>query len=76
VLGLEGYRQLLSKQKEAGDRIPVYAIGGIKETDLEDLMTTGIYGVAVSGEITRSSDPKDLIQRIHEKLESTTENSR
>lgn len=76
MLGLEGYRELMNKQKEAGDHTPVYAIGGIKVTDLEDLITTGIYGVAISGEITKSADPKNLIQRIHEKLESTIKNSR
>ncbi|MFC4874316.1 thiamine phosphate synthase [Negadavirga shengliensis] len=76
VLGPEGYRKLLGKQKEAGDRTPIYAIGGIREADLEGLMATGIYGVAISGEITRSADPKNLIQRIYEKLEPTIENSR
>lgn len=49
VLGLQGYSKILETLKDNGFDIPVVAIGGIIEDDIELLMKTGIHGVAVSG---------------------------
>lgn len=65
VLGLEGYRQLLGRMKENGIHIPVFAIGGITETDIPPLMETGIRGIALSGLIKNSND---LSRKAHEIL--------
>jgi len=56
ILGLKGYQQLLTQLDEAALNSPVYAIGGIRESDVKNLMTTGIYGVALSGDIARSEE--------------------
>ena len=48
VLGLEGYRFLLGRMQENKISIPVFAIGGITETDIPPLMQTGIQGIALS----------------------------
>lgn len=50
ILGLEGYVSLLN---EWNSEIPIIAIGGITIKDLPELLKTGIYGVAVSGAITK-----------------------
>ncbi|EJL71145.1 thiamine phosphate synthase [Chryseobacterium populi] len=53
VLGFEGYQQIIRDLKESSISIPkIYAIGGIVLNDIELLQSTGIYGVAVSGQIT------------------------
>ena len=50
VLGENGYRIILDELKPS---IPIIAIGGITQNDVLEIMNTGVYGIAVSGEITR-----------------------
>jgi len=68
ILGLSGYFEILQKMKKNKIEVPVYAIGGITLKDLNPLMETGIYGIAVSGIITESTEKKILIQQLNEKL--------
>jgi len=68
ILGLEGYRSIISQMKAKNIQIPVYAIGGITFENVESLMETGIYGIAVSGLITQSKNPSELITQLNEKL--------
>ncbi|TDW49632.1 thiamine-phosphate diphosphorylase [Flavobacterium sp. 270] len=68
ILGLSGYFEILQKLKKNKINIPVYAIGGITLRDLNPLMETGIYGIAVSGIITKSDEKATLIQQLNEKL--------
>jgi thiamine-phosphate pyrophosphorylase len=49
-------------------QIPLYAIGGITLENVESLMETGLHGIAVSGLITQSEDPTQLITQLNEKL--------
>ena len=62
VLGENGYKSILEALETD---IPIIAIGGITVNDVLDLMITGVYGLAVSGDITRDfnkiSKFKDLI---------------
>ena len=64
TLGLEGYRNIMTKVKEAGINIPVVAIGGITTEDIPDIMQTGISGIALSGAILRAENPIEEINRI------------
>ncbi len=57
VLGLEGYRKLLQRLREAGLNQPVVAIGGITHADVPSLLDTGITGIAISGAISHTPDP-------------------
>lgn len=68
ILGIEGYRAILEKVKNHTIDIPIYAIGGITIEDVEALIETGIYGIAVSGLITQSENPSQLITQLNEKL--------
>ena len=68
VLGLEGYRLIIEQMKAKNIQIPVYAIGGIQLENVENLMETGIHGIAVSGLITQSNKPSELIIQLKEKL--------
>jgi len=68
ILGLSGYFEILQKLKKNKIDVPVYAIGGITLKDINPLMETGIYGIAVSGIITESSEKKILVQQLNEKL--------
>ncbi|OIV42985.1 thiamine phosphate synthase [Flavobacterium johnsoniae] len=68
ILGLSGYFEILQKLKKNKIEVPVYAIGGITLKDVSPLMETGIFGIAVSGIITESTEKKILIQQLNEKL--------
>jgi len=68
VLGVKGYYSIIDKMKIKDIQIPVYAIGGITTENIEELMDTGIHGIAVSGLITQSNNPSELINELKEKL--------
>ena len=69
VLGLEGYRHIVSQMEEKGIHLPIVAIGGITKEDIPSLMQTGISGIAISGSILRAEHPieemKEIIKTIH-----------
>lgn len=68
ILGLEGYHSITEILNAHGFDIPIYAIGGITLANIDDLMETGIQGIAVSGLITHSENPSVLINQLNEKL--------
>ena len=73
ILGLEGYADIVSRMKEAHIDIPLVAIGGITETDIPELMQTGIHGIALSGSILRAQSPIEEMKKII-KLTTTWKN--
>lgn len=68
ILGLQGYHSITEILKTHGFDIPIYAIGGITLANIDDLMETGIQGIAVSGLITHSENSSVLINQLNEKL--------
>lgn len=53
ILGFEGYEKIIKELQSKSLEIPkIFAIGGIILEDIERLQQIGIYGVAVSGQIT------------------------
>lgn len=76
VLGTDGYQNMITALTTAGISLPVYAIGGIVLDDLDALMDTGIYGIAVSGLISKATAPSFLVQQLNQKLYAATTYSR
>lgn len=76
VLGLQGYKKIMDALAERQIQIPVYAIGGIVLEDMQAIMQTGVYGVAVSGIITYHPDKKLLMQQLNTFLYETINHSR
>ena len=64
VLGLDGYRSIVSQMREANINIPIVAIGGITEADIPDILATGITGIALSGTVLRADDPAQKMKNI------------
>ncbi|AZA93890.1 thiamine phosphate synthase [Chryseobacterium nakagawai] len=53
ILGFEGYQEIIDQLGEKSIVIPkIFAIGGVHLKDIQQLQKIGIYGVAVSGQIT------------------------
>ena len=71
ILGVEGYRSIIKQMKIKNIQIPIYAIGGITLENVEDLMETGIHGIAVSGLITHSKNLTPLINQLNHNLYGT-----
>lgn len=68
LLGFEGYQRISKELELLGLSIPIYAIGGIVQSDVQLLKRTGVYGIAVSGMLSEASDRRTLISEIEKTL--------
>lgn len=68
VLGIDGYRHIISKMKAHDINLPVVAIGGILQPDIKDVMATGVSGIAVSGAILNAENPVEEMKRFIDSL--------
>jgi len=68
LLGLSGYQELVQKMQELEIDIPLIAVGGIKLENTEDLISTGIYGLAVSAAVNLAENPGLMIKDFHKKI--------
>lgn len=64
VLGLEGYKNIISQMATEGIDIPIVAIGGITAEDIPDIMATGVTGIALSGTVLRADNPVEEMSRL------------
>lgn len=64
VLGLEGYRDIVSRMRAKGIALPIVAIGGITAADIPDILQTGVTGIALSGSILRAESPVEETRRL------------
>lgn len=51
IVGMEGYGLIMQMLKERNIRIPIVAVGGILLKEVDDIMRTGVTGVAISGDL-------------------------
>jgi thiamine-phosphate pyrophosphorylase len=64
LLGFEGYRKLQVQPVE----LPVIAVGGIQLADVDHLLKTGVYGIAVSAAVNLAVDPADAVREFYRKI--------
>ena len=55
VLGMLSYQNILEPLKNEGIQIPIYAIGGITQADINEFAQIDIHGIAVSGLLSHQS---------------------
>ena len=65
IVGLQGYSAMLQFYNST---IPVIAIGGIQLEDVQPLMNTGVYGIAVSSAINLADNKPKVINAFLELL--------
>ncbi len=70
MLGIEGYKDILSRMKEHGITLPLVAIGGITRDDIPRLMAVGVSGIAISGSVLRAENPIEEMKNVIEMLEA------
>jgi thiamine-phosphate pyrophosphorylase len=56
LLGLHGYKELIKQCAIENITVPVIAIGGIQLNDVNNIMETGVHGIAVSSAISEPGD--------------------
>ena len=57
LLGIDGYKNIFTQLAEKEITAPpVIGIGGITHDDVPSLLSTGLYGIAVSGAISNATD--------------------
>ncbi|MCK0126324.1 thiamine phosphate synthase [Gelidibacter sp. F2691] len=61
ILGVEGYEKLL---RNLNTKMPIIAIGGITLSDVPEILKTGVYGIAVSGAITKVFNQINSFQKL------------
>jgi thiamine-phosphate pyrophosphorylase len=64
IVGLEGYKRILSQFRTLGHNLPVVGIGGVKADDIEALLEAGLHGVAVSSLINLAENPSAVTQEL------------
>lgn len=76
VLGLDGYRNILSEMRSEGLSLPVVAIGGIRPDDISALMALGVADIAVSGAVLNASDPVAETRLFENKIKTFKQTKR
>lgn len=64
VLGMDGYRNIISSMKANNIALPLVAIGGVVYDDIPLLVAMGVRGVAVSGVILNADNPTEEMRRM------------
>ncbi|RZM24984.1 MAG: thiamine phosphate synthase [Pedobacter sp.] len=67
-IDLSQYRQAIATLKNQGLDLPILAVGGVKEGDLDDLLGTGIFGIAVSSAINQATDMHEAYRSFYDKI--------
>ena len=64
IIGLEGYNKIISDIKQRNIDIPIVAIGGIVDEDIQLILNTGINGIALSGCLMNANNPVEKMKQI------------
>jgi len=70
IVGLEGYKRIMKQCEEEGITIPIIAIGGITPHDVEEIINTGVYGVAIAGYINYAENKSKIVKEFLFHLEA------
>ena len=73
VIGIDGYAEIMRRKAESSINLPIVAIGGICYDDINDIMDTGISGIAVSGSLIKAKNMTEETRKMISLLESIVE---
>jgi thiamine-phosphate pyrophosphorylase len=65
---IEGYVSAIVELQKLGLTVPLIAAGGINLENVDDLMRTGIHGVAVSAAVNKSDEPANTFKQFYRLL--------
>jgi len=68
LLGIEGYTKAMNVLKQQNIDLPVLAVGGVTLDDIDDLMKTGIFGIAASSAINQAENMREAYLDFYDKV--------
>lgn len=68
LLGVKGYEEAMQELKGLNIALPILAVGGVTLNDVDDLMQTGVFGIAASGAINFSDDFEEAYRAFYDKV--------
>lgn len=63
-LSLDDYKNIVSEVRNAGIELPIVAIGEITLDDIDDIISTGVNGIAMSEAITNAENPVEYTKQV------------
>ena len=63
-LSLDDYKNIISEVRNAGIELPIVAIGKITLDDIDDIISTGVNGIAMSEAITNAENPVGYTKQV------------
>ncbi|MBR6638773.1 MAG: thiamine phosphate synthase [Muribaculaceae bacterium] len=63
-LSLDDYKNIISEVRNAGIELPIVAIGKITLDDIDDIISTGVNGIAMSEAITNAENPVEYTKQV------------
>lgn len=67
-IDLSQYHRAVMVLRDQGLDLPILAVGGVKLEDLDDLLGTGIFGIAVSSAINQASNMNEAYRSFYDKI--------
>ena len=68
LLGIEGYAKAMNVLKQQIIDLPVLAVGGITLDDIDDLLKTGVFGIAASSAINQAENMREAYLDFYDKV--------
>ena len=68
LLGIEGYAKAMNVLKQQNIDLPVLAVGGVTLDDIDDLMKTGVFGIAASSAINQAENMREAYLDFYDKV--------
>ena len=70
-IGVDKLQVILEKIRSQNPDMPVIAISGINESNIDQVLATGVNGIAVVSAICGSENPRKAARRLRDLIEST-----
>ncbi len=68
LLGIKGYADAMILLKQQHIDLPVLAVGGVTIDDIDQLMATGIFGIAASSAINQADNMRNAYLDFYDKV--------
>ena len=65
ILDFSGYASIFEELKKRSVSLPVFAIGGVQLEDIQQLIDSGAYGIAVSSALIHHSTPNTITNEFN-----------
>jgi thiamine-phosphate pyrophosphorylase len=67
-LGIKGYHKAMVQLKQKHIDLPVLAVGGVTVNDVEELLETGLFGIAASSAINQAENMREAYLSFYDKI--------